>query len=112
MIFKSIVCSNCKHTIATKEDIYSRTYVLINGDYFCENCVDDFRKNLTENLKNEVCCECNRKLITGDELYEEAEYYYKINNDLYCVDCIDKLTGYSESIDNDAFIYEPDYEED
>ena len=112
MIFKSIVCDNCNNIISTIDDIYCRKYASIDGERFCEYCVENFKKKLTENLENELCCECKKKLIDGEEMFEEAEYYYKINGNFYCVDCIDENTWKTENIDKSEFEDEPDYEED
>lgn len=50
---------------------------------YCANCADI--------LSGFHCYNCDRALIYGDELFEEAEEFYKINDECYCKDCIDKF---------------------
>lgn len=82
---KYLYCANCA-------DILSGFHCYkLRNTYYCEECMDKFRKKLNENSVKEHCYNCDRALIYGDELFEEAEEFCQINDECYCNDCIDKF---------------------
>lgn len=110
--YQDIICNNCNSTIATIDSIYSDSYTFIYPDYFCERCVNSMMHELPKNIENTECCECGKKLVDGESGTNKSEYYYKIDNHFYCVDCVDAATDQTVNIDRSEFIFEPDFEED
>lgn len=71
-------CGDCRERI-TDEYLYD-----INGDLFCESCMNEKFRHDADDWKNEKdleCCDCCEPLDL---------YLYEVNGELFCKDCMDE----------------------